>query len=289
MLSQQLTPGLYYGRFLEHRPALPCLHGHWRSGFVECASSRGAKGSTRLGSGNGESRHAPALPPRAVGAPGMRCRQDVPLQEGRFRSLRCSQEADFRGEPGAQGARGLDGVPGARAENVPFVPVPGYTRPEGQGRSGGTGGNGGAGGRGQRGKRVEVVVKEVAPALNGRFLFKALVRDLDSSRTERFLLELGGGSLKVRAVGGAGGRGGQGAGEERACRGAWGCLLARGARAVTGGPGERAERGACRTSVVRRDRGDGRDARGNKGPRERHRRSASRRSQSPGSPSRNRD
>ena len=120
------------------------------------------------------------------------------------------------GAPGTPGAAGTSGVP--RPRGLGALKVGGHdARLVLLGSGGGAGGDGGRGGLGGPGPRVEMVVTRV-PHLEVPRL-KVLVRDLDSGRSERFLLGADlRGAYGVLNVSVRGGRGARSPAEERGPR-----------------------------------------------------------------------
>jgi hypothetical protein len=167
----------------------------------------------------------PADPTRFTGAPlgvriAVRDRPDLPPVQVPV-SIRydCHYESRWWGARGADGAAGADGADGGsglsaerREAMLSYRPLGGVERsagPGGAGAPGGRGGDGGSGGDGQTGGSVEVVATP-APAPPGVAMrLKVLVRELGSSRSQRFLVDAPG-SVHVDIQGGQGGAGGHG-------------------------------------------------------------------------------
>ncbi|ATB33825.1 hypothetical protein [Melittangium boletus] len=170
----------------------------------------------------------------AVGAPELPAvTLSVPVHYG------CDFLADFRGRTGIPGEAGAPGASGEPGENAPSFPgYPARLTSLYRGRPGGTGGPGGVGGAGEPGGDLEIQVTRVPDVEPPRL--KVWVRDWRSSRAERFLVDLPGGSLHVDASAGPGGPGGPGGAGGKGGRGAEGwppVQAGRGGAAGRGGEG----------------------------------------------------
>jgi hypothetical protein len=111
--------------------------------------------------------------------------------------------ADYSGAPGADGAKGSDGNAGY--DGAPGSTDPKDPKPGGSGGDGESGGNGENGQPGEAGEHVDVWVTR--KETNGRSLLQVKVA---GSSEQLFLVDPNGGSLVVKADGGAGGAGGAG-------------------------------------------------------------------------------
>jgi hypothetical protein len=118
--------------------------------------------------------------------------------------------ADFSGHAGFNGADGLAGLDGMRGTDAtpttdPVTGAPGQPGPGGNGADGGAGGDGGNGQDGAPGEAVHIWVRLTS---GPKTLLQ--VRVESPSHEALYLVDPVGGSLKVLANGGQGGRAGQG-------------------------------------------------------------------------------
>lgn len=119
--------------------------------------------------------------------------------------------ADFSGADGMNGFDGNDGMDGmAGTDGTPATtdPVTGATTPQGPGSNGTDGSNGGDGSNGQDGSPGQSVHVWVRMESGTKPLLQ--VKVVGGGRDSFFLVDPGGGSLKIIADGGRGGNGGQG-------------------------------------------------------------------------------
>ena len=149
--------------------------------------------------------------------PGLRAELEIPVRYDH--AFVCT----FQGARGTCGMNGAAGGDGASAFGLGQAGFNGVGGTLGQAGFNGVGGNGGRGGNGWNGGNGED-----APALSVQATLKPGARPLlqvavtAAGRRERFLVDPEGGSLEVRAKGGAGGSGGRGGAGGRGGSGAFG-------------------------------------------------------------------
>jgi hypothetical protein len=118
---------------------------------------------------------------------------------------------DFSGADGTNGMDGTDGIDGvAGTDGTPATtdPVTGVITPQGPGGNGADGSNGGDGSNGSDGSPGQSVHIWVRMESGSKSLLQ--VKVIGGARQSLYLVDPNGGSLKITADGGRGGRGGQG-------------------------------------------------------------------------------